>query len=185
MRVRSRSASSFIVALFLTLFFTSLASAQLTEGTIDGTVTDASGAGVPGAKVRIQNTGTGATVEEVTDSIGYYRAPHLALGNYEIRVEKPAFKTSTIKGVNVSVGEVTRMDARAGNDPLVVRLDAVLRETIGELLVRDAVGRQIAARAEHAGIESRLGHYALEDSAAEGSAGWPAAGLALPAPCAS
>ena len=110
MRVRSRSASSFIVALFLTLFFTSLASAQLTEGTIDGTVTDASGAGVPGAKVRIQNTGTGATVEEVTDSIGYYRAPHLALGNYEIRVEKPAFKTSTIKGVNVSVGEVTRMD---------------------------------------------------------------------------
>ncbi|SQC39924.1 Uncharacterised protein [Clostridium sporogenes] len=59
---------------------------------------------------------------------------------------------------DVRCGEMARMDARARHDPFIARLDAFLRKTIGQLLVRDAVGRQVAARAEHAGIESRLGH---------------------------
>ena len=84
--------------------------AQLTEGTIDGTVTDPSGAAVTGAKVTVQNTGTGFSVEETTDTIGYYRAPHLSPGVYEVRVEKSGFKAGVVKGVSVTVGVTTRTD---------------------------------------------------------------------------
>ena len=84
--------------------------AQLTEGTIAGTVTDSSGAVVSGAKVTVKNTGTDATLEETTDSIGYYRAPHLSTGIYEIRVEKSGFKTSVAENVAVDVNVVTRAD---------------------------------------------------------------------------
>ncbi|MGC1580148.1 MAG: carboxypeptidase-like regulatory domain-containing protein, partial [Candidatus Acidiferrales bacterium] len=89
------------------LLLPAVARAQLTEGTIVGTVTDSSGAVVSGAKVSIKNTGTGATIEEKTDSIGYYRAPHLSPGSYEVRVEKSGFKTSVAEGVVVNVDVVT------------------------------------------------------------------------------
>ncbi|MFZ0908931.1 MAG: carboxypeptidase regulatory-like domain-containing protein [Candidatus Acidiferrales bacterium] len=92
------------------LLLPAVARAQLTEGTIVGTVTDSSGAVVSGAKVSIKNTGTGATIEEKTDSIGYYRAPHLSPGSYEVRVEKSGFKTSVAEGVVVNVDVVTRAD---------------------------------------------------------------------------
>jgi hypothetical protein len=47
---------------------------------------------------------------------------------------------------------MARMDAGAGNDPFIARLDAVLGETFSQFLVRDAAGRQIAASTGHAGI---------------------------------
>ncbi len=100
--------------LFLLIFFCAVFSspvgAQLTEGTIDGTVSDPSGAAVVAAKVQILNTGTGSAVEELTDSIGYFRAPHLAAGLYELRVERTGFKTGVVKSVSVSVGVTTRAD---------------------------------------------------------------------------
>jgi hypothetical protein len=84
--------------------------AQLTEGTIVGTVTDISGAVVSGAKVTVKNAGTGATIEETTDGIGFYRAPHLSPGRYEVRVEKPGFKATFAENVGVDVDVVTRAD---------------------------------------------------------------------------
>ena len=62
--------------------------------------------------------------------------------------------------------EVARMDARAGNDPFVARLNAFSGETFSQILIGDASGRQVAAGAEHAGINCRLSHYAFEDCAA-------------------
>ena len=94
----------------LSLFGASSARAQLTEGTIDGTVTDSSGAVVAGAKVTIKNIGTSISIQEATDSIGYYRAPHLAPGGYEVRTEKSGFKVEIVQNVSVSVGVVTRTD---------------------------------------------------------------------------
>ncbi len=84
--------------------------AQLTEGTIAGTVTDATGALVPDAKVTIKNVGTDFVVEATTDDIGFYRVPHLAPGKYQIRIEKSGFKTAILDDVIVSVNVVTRAD---------------------------------------------------------------------------
>lgn len=97
--------------LFACLFFLAGAvRAQLTEGTIVGTVTDPSGAAVAGAKVTVKNLGTSISSETRSDSIGYYRVPHLSPGNYEVRVETSGFKTVIVRDIAVSVGVVTRTD---------------------------------------------------------------------------
>src|SRR5207247_10073433 len=56
--------------------------AQLDNASILGTVFDSSGAAIPGAKVSIQNMGTSATVEIVTDANGNFVAPVLPVGTY-------------------------------------------------------------------------------------------------------
>lgn len=84
--------------------------AQLTEGTIVGSVTDPSGAAMSGAKVVVKNVGTGAILELTTDDIGFYRAPHLSPGTYQIRVEKTGFKAAIVENVAVNVNYTTRTD---------------------------------------------------------------------------
>jgi outer membrane receptor protein involved in Fe transport len=86
------------------------AAAQLTEGTVVGTVTDASGAVVVGAKVTVKNIGTDFVIEAMTDDIGFYRVPHLSPGKYQVRVEKSGFKASVVEDVIVSVNVVARAD---------------------------------------------------------------------------
>jgi hypothetical protein len=53
---------------------------QATTATILGTVSDPSGAAIPGATVQVRNTGTSQTQEVVTDAQGRYRVPELGLG---------------------------------------------------------------------------------------------------------
>ena len=84
--------------------------AQLTEGSIGGTVADSSGASVTGAKVSIKSMDRGTVVETSTDSIGYFRATHLAPGSYQVRVEKSGFKAAVVDQVAVNVNAVTRAD---------------------------------------------------------------------------
>src|ERR1051326_9116789 len=61
---------------------------------IVGTVTDASGAAVPNAKILITNTETGLLRTTVTNTTGSYAARELAIGHYNVRVEAPGFKAS-------------------------------------------------------------------------------------------
>jgi hypothetical protein len=62
--------------------------AQDISATIGGTVLDASGGGVPNAKVTITNTDRNQVVREVsTETAGTYSAPLLPVGNYSIKVE--------------------------------------------------------------------------------------------------
>jgi hypothetical protein len=110
MRVKSFVWTCFVVVAVVTLAGVSPSHAQLTEGTLDGTVNDPSGAAVAGAKVVVKNVGTASTIEEKTDDIGYYRAPHLSPGTYEVRVEKSGFKTAIVENIAVSVNVVTRTD---------------------------------------------------------------------------
>ena len=101
----------FFAALFFWLLITPIVVfAQLTEGTIAGTVTDPSGAAVPHAKVVVTNAGTGISVEDATDAKGYFLAPHLAPGTYQVRVDASGFKAEIVDKVRVNVNVVTRAD---------------------------------------------------------------------------
>lgn len=75
------------------------AQATNTSGSIQGTITDPSGAVVPGAIVTITNSGTGQAVTLKTDSAGFYNSGPLVPGNYTITVSAPGF--SQIKGTTV------------------------------------------------------------------------------------
>jgi outer membrane receptor protein involved in Fe transport len=77
---------------------------SLISGDIAGTVTDASGAAIPGASVKVTNTGTGATLTLTTASAGEYRANLLKPGNYTVEASAPNFQSSQMT-VAVAIGQ--------------------------------------------------------------------------------
>ncbi len=86
-----------------------LALAQAPTGTIAGTVTDESGAGVPDAQVRIASKATGAQRLVSSGLDGYYSAALLPPGDYEIRAEAKGFR-ALVREATVETGSTTTAD---------------------------------------------------------------------------
>ena len=85
---------------------------QAVFGSIAGTVTDQSGAAIPGAKISITETGKGVSYNTVTNGSGNYVQSHLAVGNYDVRVEAPGFEAYVRQSVRVTVDEVAPVNAQ-------------------------------------------------------------------------
>ena len=81
-----------------------LAFGQGSDQQISGTVTDPTGAAVPGAQVTITNTATGISQTVTSNSDGLYNALNLPVGTYTITTSLQGFKKSVITGVSVEVG---------------------------------------------------------------------------------
>jgi hypothetical protein len=109
-----RNQTAFVLAtLGILLAFHAGLSAQTTAstGSIQGTVTDPSGAVVGGAKVTINNKSNGRLITVTTTSAGAYTSGALTPGDYTIRVEASGFKTTEIP-VTVQVGVTASGNAR-------------------------------------------------------------------------
>src|SRR5262245_11945413 len=78
--------------------------AQGTTATISGTVSDSSGAVVPGAKIVILNEETGISRELLADEAGRYIAPSLGLGNYRVTASLDGFQTQVRSGITLTIG---------------------------------------------------------------------------------
>ena len=78
---------------------------------VSGTVTDPSGATISAAAVTAKNSDTGTTRATVTDGSGRYRLFALAVGEYEIHVQKQGFTEKVRKGVHLTVGRDATVDA--------------------------------------------------------------------------
>lgn len=94
-----------------TIFQHRTASAQNTTGDVLGTVTDSSGAVIPGATVIITNTQTQTIRRAPTDEQGQYTFALLQVGDYTIRVERTGFKSLDLPKFTLTVGERRRVDA--------------------------------------------------------------------------
>jgi hypothetical protein len=77
--------------------------AQTTTGSIVGTVTDNSGAAVPGAAVTVTNVDTNITTKTTTDSSGNYVVTPLPVGHYSVAKEARGFKRSLNEGITLNV----------------------------------------------------------------------------------
>ncbi|HMX25548.1 MAG TPA: carboxypeptidase-like regulatory domain-containing protein, partial [Blastocatellia bacterium] len=100
-----------LIALTLLLAPTvALAQAQAANGVIEGTVTDPSGSVVAGARVKIVNLDNGISREVTTNESGFYRAPLLPLGRYEIIVEQTGFNRFAQTGITLSAGQAATID---------------------------------------------------------------------------
>ncbi|MBI4902297.1 MAG: TonB-dependent receptor [Acidobacteria bacterium] len=86
--------------------------AQILYGGLVGSVTDASAAAVPGARVSITQQSTGATRETVTNETGTYRFPTIDPGLYSITIHADGFRAFKQSGVEVTVNNLTRVEAR-------------------------------------------------------------------------
>jgi hypothetical protein len=78
--------------------------AQVAGATLSGAVTDSSASVVAGAKVSIRNTATGVVTEISANSDGFYSAPNLLPGEYEVTTSAAGFQTSVNAGVVLTVG---------------------------------------------------------------------------------
>src|SRR5688572_5640582 len=97
------------------VFFLSLTVAALAQSTtqsIQGSVTDASGGVMAGATVALTNVDTGVSRTVVTDEAGNYTFPLIQVGNYELKVEMPGFKTETIRGIRVETTAQVRQNVK-------------------------------------------------------------------------
>jgi hypothetical protein len=84
--------------------------AQTTAGRILGSVTDQSGASVPGASVVVTDVQRGTSRTLTTDDAGSYAATNLQPGTYQIRVEAKGFKTTERPNLQVEVASDVRAD---------------------------------------------------------------------------
>ena len=74
------------------------------RGTINGTVTDETGAVIPGAKVEITNARTGVVTTTETGINGVYYMPNMLFGEYNIAAESDGFKRAEVLGLRLNVG---------------------------------------------------------------------------------
>jgi len=81
-----------------------------TTGGLKGTVTDSTGANVPGANVTLVNGGTNQRLRTTTDVNGSYGFSLLAPGTYRVEVSAQAFKTSEMASLAVDVSEIPVVD---------------------------------------------------------------------------
>ena len=86
------------------------AAAQLLYGGLVGSVNDAQGAVVPGARVTIVNTETNFTREATTDAQGAYSFTNIQAGPYSVKVALDGFREAVRAGVPVTVGQISRVD---------------------------------------------------------------------------
>src|SRR6202521_1490383 len=93
------------VALVLSMSTSIPVYGQLVGAMLSGTVTDQSGGVVPQAAISIKNIATGITRTSTTSAAGFYSAPNLLPGTYEIRASAQGFSTEVQSGVTLSVGE--------------------------------------------------------------------------------
>ncbi len=130
--MRTRIASCFF-ALALICLSTGTASAQLTAtATLQGTVTDKSGAVVPGAEVRITSRETGEVRAGASNGSGIYTFNLIPAGHYDVRVSVKGFSTAVFENVELAVGRTSTIDAQLSPS---AQAETVTVESSGAALV--------------------------------------------------
>ncbi len=84
--------------------------AQAVTATINGTVTDPSGAAIGGAKVTATDTERGTQYTGTTNSDGRYSIPNLLVGAYDVKVENAGFQTATQSHITLQLNQIAKLD---------------------------------------------------------------------------
>jgi hypothetical protein len=123
--------------------------AQLDTATLNGTVTDPSGAAIAGASITVLNKDTGAERVSKTNDVGLYSVPSLAPGVYSVTVTKSGFTTANEPSLTLQVDQVASLNLAlaVGSDKVTVEVstssavldtsDASLGTVMPEQVVED------------------------------------------------
>src|ERR1700723_2145048 len=117
-------------------------------GTISGLVSDASGASIVNAQVKVTNADTNVTQTATTGSNGGYRFSALPIGRYDVTVTMAGFKTETEKGVILDVGQEAienfKLAIGAPSQEVIVTAESAQADTTSSSLGSLVDSRQIA-----------------------------------------
>ena len=93
--------------------FTSVVIAQVAGvATLQGVVTDNSGAALANAEVTVTNLDTGLALKATTNETGTYRVPALNPGRYSVEAKANGFSASRVNETRLEVGQTARLDLR-------------------------------------------------------------------------
>ncbi len=101
---------SFMVLLLTLLIGATPLFGQADRATINGTVTDPSGAVLPGVEITLENVETGVKTPGVTNEVGNFSLVNIPIGTYKIIFAMPGFKTVERSGFTVTTGQKARVD---------------------------------------------------------------------------
>jgi len=130
-------------------FWSFPAQAQLAGATLSGVVKDTSGAVVVDGTVSIKNTATGTVRQVTTNADGFYSAPNLLPGTYNVTVKAKGFSTAVQTGLvltvgaqqaldfTMKVGEITQTVEVSAAPPAVDTLSSTISATVEEKTVVD------------------------------------------------
>ena len=147
-KVNGKYIQLFLLALSIVLACSS-SQAQVTTGSILGTVHDSTGAIVPGATITITDTGKGTSSVVKTDGEGEYNVQFLIPGTYNVSVEETGFKRSVSSNVVIDIDQKARIDfalelgtisetVQVNTTPPLIRLDSSeLGEVVGKTQVQN------------------------------------------------
>ena len=135
--------------LFCFLAIAMPAAAQVAGATLSGTVTDQAGSVVPKATVSAKNVANGSLREVTTNGDGFYSAPNLLPGTYDVTVSASGFSTVVQKGITLSVGaqqalnlvmklgQVNQTVEVTGEPPTVETNSSAISATVDSRTVRE------------------------------------------------
>lgn len=109
-------ARALFVAVLLFGVLTQVSTAQVTGGTILGTVSDPTGAAIPGAQLSIENVKTNVITTATTNHDGFYTVPNLIPGDYNLITNAFGFAKAIINGITLTVGaqQIVNVPMRVG-----------------------------------------------------------------------
>ncbi len=138
-----------LIVLSLCVLLSASLYAQTTNATLGGTVTDPTGALIPGVGITATNTQTGIVTKVVTNEAGAYQFASLQTGTYNVRAELPGFQVETREAAlgisqqvrlnfTLQVGAVTQsVDVDVQTDTLIATTSASVGAVLPEYKVRD------------------------------------------------
>ena len=117
------------------------------NATINGTVTDASGAVVSNAQLTLTNTATAQVRNEVSNSVGAYRFGNVGIGNYTLEVNVSGFQKYTKTGIVVNVAQTLEEDVQlqvgSSTQTVAVQAEALQTQTETSEVSTLISGRQV------------------------------------------
>jgi hypothetical protein len=130
---RVRNITRLVVAFSVLCLSAWLYGQNATSCSITGTITDATGAVVPGVQVTVSNQATGLTQSETSNNAGFYDAESLAPGDYSVVTSKSGFKSEQIKNIHLDPGQRrglnVKLDVGSASVSVSVEADAEVVQT--------------------------------------------------------
>src|SRR3974377_1233979 len=108
--LRVQTLCAVVVAFVVFLAMPTNLTAQVAGANIPGTVTDTTGKVVPNVHVAISNVATGVKREATTNEEGFYSAPNLLPGSYDVKFSAPGFRVEAKSDITLTVGASVTLD---------------------------------------------------------------------------
>ncbi len=155
------------------LLFAATPLAAQSQSRLNGTVTDSSGAVIPGAPVSITNMNTGVTQTAESNASGGFIFPYVTPGSYQLTVEYAGFKTFSQPGITIETGATRTVDVKldVGEVTEVVTVEAEVpllessTSSVGQFIERTTVANMPVQSRRSASLVKLMGNisYRSED----------------------